>query len=45
MGVRETVVRRMLDPDMTTKTARIELALGLLGNRRLVAVEDIGHAA
>jgi antitoxin HicB len=39
LGVRETVVRRMLDPDHATKTDRLQAALEVLGKRILVAVE------
>lgn len=40
LGVRETVVRRMLDPDHDTKPDKIQVALEVLGKRVLVAVED-----
>lgn len=40
LGVRETVVRRMLDPDHATKPEKIQAALEVLGKRFLVAVED-----
>jgi hypothetical protein len=43
--VRETIVRRMLDPDTATKTTRIEKALSLVGKRLLITVEDIEDAA
>jgi antitoxin HicB len=39
LGVRETVVRRMLDPDHATRSARLEAALRLVGKRLLVAVD------
>jgi hypothetical protein len=45
MGVRETIVRRILDPDTATKTAPIENALSLVGKRLLIAMEDIEDAA
>jgi antitoxin HicB len=38
MGVRETIVRRMLDPDQATKPARLDRALRLVGKKILVAV-------
>jgi len=40
LGVRETVVRRMLDPDHTTKSARLEAGLRAVGKRLLVAIDD-----
>lgn len=40
LGVRETVVRRMLDPDHATKSERLQTALEALGKRIVVAVED-----
>lgn len=40
MGVRETIVRRMLDPDQATKPARLEGALRMVGKRLLVAIDD-----
>jgi antitoxin HicB len=40
LGVRETVVRRMLDPDHETKSEKLQAALDALGKRILVAVED-----
>ena|SRR5579863_2031107 len=40
LGVRETIVRRMLDPDHATKSARLEGALRAVGKRLLVAVDD-----
>ena len=40
LGVRETVVRRMLDPDHETKSEKLQTALDVLGKRILVAVED-----
>jgi antitoxin HicB len=40
LKVRETVVRRMLDPDHATKPAKIEAALRAVGKRLLVAVDD-----
>lgn len=38
--MRETVVRRMLDPDHETKSEKIQAALELLGKRIVMAVED-----
>ena len=40
LGVRETVVRRMLDPDHETKAEKIQAALALLGKRLTVEVQD-----
>ena len=40
LGVRETIVRRMLNPDHTTKSEKIQAALETLGKRFLVVVED-----
>ncbi len=40
LGVRETVVRRMLDPDHDTKSEKLQAALGALGKRVVVQVED-----
>jgi len=40
MGVSETIVRRMLDPDHATKSARLEEALRAVGKRLLVAIDD-----
>lgn len=40
LGVRETVVRRMLDPDHETKAEKLQAALEILGKRIVVAVED-----
>src|ERR1700722_6264806 len=40
LGVRETIVRRMLDPDHATKSARLEGALRAVGKRVLVAIDD-----
>ena len=40
LGVRETIVRRMLDPDHATKSARLERALRVVGKRLLVAIDD-----
>jgi antitoxin HicB len=40
LGVRETVVRRMLDPDHATKSEKIQAALEALGQRLLLVVED-----
>lgn len=40
LGVRETVVRRMLDPDHHTKSEKLQTALEVLGKRVVVAIED-----
>jgi antitoxin HicB len=40
LGVRETVVRRMLDPGHETKSEKLQAALEILGKRVVVAVED-----
>lgn len=40
LGVSETVVRRMLDPDHSTKPQKIQSALAVLGKRMAVTVED-----
>ena len=40
LGVRETVVRRMLDPEHDTRSEKLQAALAALGKRILVAVED-----
>lgn len=40
LGVRETVVRRMLDPEHETKTEKLQAALEVLGKRIVVGVED-----
>jgi antitoxin HicB len=40
LGVRETVVRRMLDPDHETKAEKLQAALEVLGKHIVVAVED-----
>ena len=39
LGVRETIIRRMLDPDHATKTEKLEAALAALGKRIIVAVD------
>jgi len=44
LGVRETVVRRMLDPDQNTRVEKIQSALELLGKRASVLVEDFSTA-
>jgi len=38
--VRETIVRRMLDPDHATKPEKLQAALKLLGQTIVLAVED-----
>jgi antitoxin HicB len=40
LGVRETVIRRMLNPDHATTPEKIQAALEALGKRFLVAIED-----
>ncbi len=40
LGIRETVVRRMLDPERETRSERLQAALEALGKRILVAIED-----
>jgi antitoxin HicB len=40
LGVRETVVRRMLDPNHATKSEKLQAALSALGKRIVVALDD-----
>jgi antitoxin HicB len=40
LGVRETVVRRMLDPDHDTRSEKLQTALEALGKRMVVGVEN-----
>jgi len=40
LGVRETIIRRMLDPDHATKPEKLQAALKLLGQTIVLAVED-----
>ncbi len=40
LACRETVVRRMLDPDHASKPGKIERALAILGKRLSVVVDD-----
>ena len=40
LGVRETVVRRMLDPDHDTRSEKLQAALAALGKRVVVTVDD-----
>ncbi|MSV34443.1 MAG: type II toxin-antitoxin system HicB family antitoxin [Bryobacterales bacterium] len=40
LGVRETVVRRMLDPGHETKAEKLQAALEILGKRIVMAVDD-----
>jgi antitoxin HicB len=40
LGVRETIVRRMLDPDHDTRSEKLQAALEILGKRFVVTVED-----
>ena len=41
LGVTEAVVRRMLNPDHATKTAKLEVALEALGQRVVMGVENV----
>jgi antitoxin HicB len=41
LGVTEAVVRRMLDPDHATKTARLEAALEALGQKVVMGIENV----
>jgi antitoxin HicB len=40
LGVRETVVRRMLNPDHDTRSEKLQAALEALGKRIVVAIDD-----
>ncbi len=40
LGVSETVVRRMLDPDHDTKSEKLQAALEALGRRIVVTVQE-----
>jgi antitoxin HicB len=40
LGVRETVIRRMLDPNHATKAEKIQAALEALGKQCLVVVQN-----
>jgi antitoxin HicB len=40
LGLRETVVRRMLDPDHETKAEKIAAALAALGKHLVIDVQD-----
>ena len=40
LGVRETVVRRMLDPNHATKAERLQAALAVLGKHLVIEVQD-----
>lgn len=40
LHVRETIVRRMLDPDHETKAERLQAALQALGKHLVIAVQD-----
>ncbi|MEK7403643.1 MAG: type II toxin-antitoxin system HicB family antitoxin [Acidobacteriota bacterium] len=40
LKVRETVVRRMLDPDHETRSEKLQAALEAMGKRIVMAVED-----
>jgi antitoxin HicB len=40
LGVRETIIRRMLDPDHATKAEKLQAALELLGQKIVLAIGD-----
>jgi len=40
LGLRETIVRRMLDPDHDTRSEKLQVALEALGKRIVVAIDD-----
>ena len=40
LGVRETVVRRMLDPNHATRAEKLQSALAALGKRIVLALEE-----
>ena len=40
LGVRETIIRRMLDPDHATKAEKLQAAVELLGQKIVLAVDD-----
>jgi antitoxin HicB len=40
LGVKETIVRRMLDPDHATKTEKLQAALETLGQTVVMAVDN-----
>jgi antitoxin HicB len=40
LGVRKTVVRRMLDPDHATTADKLQAPLSALGKRIVVALDD-----
>jgi antitoxin HicB len=40
LGVRETVIRRMLDPDHDTKSEKLQAALEALGKRVVIHLDD-----
>ena len=40
LGVRETVVRRMLDPDHHTRAEKLQAALEAVGKRMVMAYDD-----
>lgn len=40
LGVRENVVRRMLDPDHDTSFEKIQAALRVMGKRAVVTIQD-----
>jgi antitoxin HicB len=40
LGLRETVVRRMLDPNHATRSERLQRVLEALGQKVVLAVED-----
>ncbi len=41
LGLTEAVVRRMLDPDHATRTAKLEAALEALGQKVVMGVDDV----
>jgi antitoxin HicB len=41
LGVTEAIVRRMLDPDHATRSAKLEAALEALGQKVVMGVEDV----
>jgi hypothetical protein len=45
LEVRETVVRRMLDPNHATKSEKLQAALSTLGKRIVVALDDAAKSA
>jgi antitoxin HicB len=45
LGVRETVVRRMLDPNHETKAEKIQAALAIFGKQLVVSISSYASAA